>query len=98
MTSEEFLFIYRQAMKDAQGIVGQHTDDGENQVVSIEQMFPHGSQDANFILFQKISRILGYEKAGNAKKVLEEAYDIINYGAFLVALLIAEANSGKPKK
>lgn len=98
MTSEEFLSTYGQAMKDAQKIVDEHSNDGENDVVSIEQMFPHGPQDASFVLFQKISRILGYEKAGNSQKVLEEAYDIINYGAFLVALLIAKASSGNLKK
>ena len=55
---------------------------GENDFTSLPDMFPHGSQDAAFMVYTKACRALGYLKAGNLKKAKEEFLDIINYSAF----------------
>lgn len=68
-------------------IITQHTAEGENDLVSLDQMFPHGIQDILFVIWQKTGRALGYEHAGNFEGVARELPDIINYAGFGLALL-----------
>lgn len=82
-----FLERFHEALEEARSEVDRHTEDGENEVVSLPEMFPHGTTDITFMLFTKICRILGYERANNFDKVRDEAVDIINYAAFLIAYL-----------
>ncbi len=85
VTQEDFMKAYLQALEVSKDKVFEHSDDGENEAVSLPQMFPHGVQDLIYELYKKINRSLGYEKRGNHLKVQEEAVDILNYAAFLLA-------------
>lgn len=83
--TKSFDEAYREALSEAAAVVAAHSVDGENDVVPIEQVFPHGDQDIMFMVYMKACRAIGYQKAGNAKKVRDEAVDMINYAAFLIA-------------
>ena len=85
--TEEFLARYQAALDHAEKIVHDHDLRGENLVMPLPSTFPHGPPDLTFMLFNKICRVLGYEENGKLDLVKSEAYDIINYAAFLVALL-----------
>ncbi len=85
--SRTFMEAYSQALAEATLKVKEHDEDGENQVVPIEQMFPHGPQDGLFVVWMKVGRALGYERAHNIEKVREELVDIINYAAFTMAII-----------
>lgn len=74
----------------AWAIVQEHSEAGENEIVSIEKMLPHGSQDLVYEVFKKACRMVGYDKKQNPLKVYQEAQDIINYCAFLLALIRQE--------
>jgi len=84
--NERFLQLYSQAFESAQRIVKEHSEDGENEIFSIPQMYPNGRQDLLFMLFHKVTRALGYDRAKNHSKALEEVLDILNYAAFYFAL------------
>lgn len=86
-TRDLFFTHYEEALKRAEEIVSDHTSEGENKVVPIEKMFPHGAQDTLFLVYMKACRSIGYEEAGSLDAVRREMYDIINYAAFTLALL-----------
>lgn len=90
LTNASFLASYHAALEECREIVAQHSDDGENDLISLWQMFPHGSQDILFMIFTKACRALGYAAKGNLIKVADEARDIVNYGAFLVVFIEKE--------
>jgi len=93
--NDKFLEMYKKALQDAQQIVEDHSNDGENEVFSIDQMYPHGIQDILFMIYHKVTRILGYHKKGNHLKVVDELQDVINYAGFGLAWYLLK---GSPKE
>lgn len=82
---DEMLQAYQYVMTEAKETVlsRQHRND----VIPLRDMFPHGVQDLSFMLHMKTSRLLGEEANGDWAKVRDEAIDICNYAAFLVAYM-----------
>ena len=91
----KFLHFYSQAFESAQRVVKEHSEDGENEIFSIPQMYPNGGSDILFMMFHKVTRALGYNRAGNYSKVLEEVLDILNYAAFYFALTMFKLEQKK---
>lgn len=92
---DQFLERAREFINLSFDIVGKHTQDGENAVIPVSQMFPHGAQDTLFLVYMKICRSLGYYQRGLPYKVLEELADIVNYAAFSSVLLSEELKDGR---
>lgn len=93
--NDKFLEAYHKALQDVQKIVDDHSKDGENEVFSIDQMYPHGIQDILFMIYHKVTRILGYHAKGNHLKVIEELQDVINYAGFGIAWYVVKEISKK---
>lgn len=67
--------------------VTEQAEKGENNFLSMVQMWPYGPSDLLGVIFTKSARAVGYEMAGNLDKVYEEAQDILNYASFLLAYI-----------
>lgn len=92
LTSQEFLQMSERELSKAWQIVISHDQDGENEIVPLSKMFPHGAPDAMFLIYMKISRALGYYTQPSLRhKVYEELQDILNYAAFTLTLLQIES-------
>jgi hypothetical protein len=83
----QFLGAYSRALAHALAIVRKRELEGENTIVPLPDMFPHGTSDLTFMLHTKVSRILGYEAAGDLDRTRGEVYDLINYAGFLIAMM-----------
>lgn len=88
----EFMKKFYNVLHGAVNRVNEQAKLGENDFVSLPDMFPHGSQDAAFMVYTKACRALGYLEAKNLKKAKEEFLDIINYSAFSYVLVEKEIN------
>lgn len=86
-SNDEFLLEAGKEIDKAWGIVLVHEGDGENDIIPMSKMFPHGAQDLVYEIYKKVCRMLGYEKHGNLTKVYDEAQDVLNYCAFLLTIL-----------
>jgi len=82
-----FVEVVQEEIQECQKIIQIHSEAGENAVVPIEQMFPHGISDVTYTIFMKAARAIGYEISGDEDRVREEVRDIVNYCGFLLALL-----------
>jgi hypothetical protein len=82
-----FIEVVQEEISECQKIIQIHTDAGENDIVAIDQMFPHKTADLAFMIFTKAARVVGYEMHGEMDKVRMEVQDIINYCGFLLAFL-----------
>ncbi len=88
MQTTKFQELFKKALREAEELVSMRNY--RNAHTPIEKMFPHKTQDLTFMLTMKVSRILGAEtlpEPERTKMVREEAIDILNYAAFLVALI-----------
>lgn len=84
---QQFLDVFEAEIFSAKEIVLTHLAEGENETVPMAQMYPHGVSDLTFMLYTKIGRVLGYERAGDLTKVYNEVQDILNYAGFLLAYI-----------
>ena len=89
-SQQKFLEDANDELNRAWAIVGDHAKNGENNVVPVDQMFPHGSCDLTFMIFTKSARMVGYEKEGDFDKVYAEIQDIANYCGFALAMIKRE--------
>jgi len=91
VSDDQFRSLYDGVLHEAQDIVNDHSEQGENDLVPIGRIFPHGLSDLSFMTYNKASRILGYlEKDADPKKIESELFDLINYAAFSVTWLRLE--------
>lgn len=89
INNRQFSFeqLFRAAVDEAQAIFDQRDVSGRNEVVDLPGMFLNDPGHIAWMVYMKASRAMGMLKIGNLVGAREEFIDMLNYGAFGVALI-----------
>lgn len=86
---------YESVLQEAAEIIHDRIRKGRNTHVSFYETRCHGAQDVSGECWQRITRILGAELAGDRVTMRQDAIDLVNEAIFLVMFLDREAKASE---